>query len=114
MLKGTISYPFLMSAVSKDLIGSLLQCDVSRRLTTSDAIKRHAFFGELNWSHVAMKLIVPPYVPTVREETPGDAHYFDVVNTFEDHAAKMVGSGGGGSKKQVAAKDSRTEEFLNF
>lgn len=63
----------------KDLIGNLLQTDLSKRFGNLkngvDDIKKHAWFNSINWTALYEQSVKPPFVPKV--SGPGDYSQFD-------------------------------------
>jgi len=63
------------SAPAVDLISKLLAKDPSKRLSTSEAIKGHEFFAEIDWRALALKQLKSPYRPHL--ESTDDTKHFD-------------------------------------
>ncbi|KAI8816583.1 kinase-like domain-containing protein [Fimicolochytrium jonesii] len=76
-------FPDDVSPVARDLLSQLLDRDPTRRLGTTgaDAIKRHPFFSETNWSRLLARKIPPPFRPNVLSAT--DTSNFDEEFTSE-------------------------------
>lgn len=72
----------------KDLIGRVLQVEVSRRYgVLRDGVldfKNHKWFKEIDWDSLLNSRIRPPFVPNVK--SPGDTENFDL---FEDEKLKQ-------------------------
>jgi serine/threonine protein kinase len=73
VLNGKIKYPGKkFNAQTKDLVGSLLHADVSRRMVEPRVIERHAFFGDVDWKAVASRQVIPPFTPRLPTEAITD------------------------------------------
>ncbi|KAI8084509.1 kinase-like domain-containing protein [Halteromyces radiatus] len=60
-----------------DFLSGLLERDPYDRLgwDSSEQIKKHGYFGNLDWDDVAQRKLIPPYIPTIESET--DLTHFD-------------------------------------
>ncbi|KAK0085206.1 hypothetical protein PV326_005996 [Microctonus aethiopoides] len=80
-----VKFPRTISVEARDLLGSLLIKDPSRRLGggPNDAkdIMDHAFFSSIDWSDLVLKKIPPPFKPQVTSDI--DTRYFDSEFTGE-------------------------------
>jgi serine/threonine protein kinase len=72
------------SIEAQDILARLLERDPKRRLGTksSDEIKNHPFFADINWDDLYNKRITPPWVPNVKDDA--DTRYFDEEFTTMD------------------------------
>ncbi|ORZ08141.1 kinase-like domain-containing protein [Absidia repens] len=63
--------------ITCEFLSGLLERDPYDRLgwDSSEQIKKHAYFANLDWDDVAQRKLVPPYLPTIRSET--DLTHFD-------------------------------------
>lgn len=79
ILKGKISYPTHFSRNVKDLVGKLLQADLTKRYGNlkggAEDIKRHPWFSEMDWEALENLQIKPAIVPKSRGEM--DTSNFD-------------------------------------
>ena len=82
VIKGTISFPSFIKATPRALVKHLLKADFHQRLTTSQAIKAHPFFEEVDWRAVEQKRAKPPHAPL--QLAPGDAGCFDEYHPRHD------------------------------
>jgi len=77
--RGDLPYPDYMTAVAKGLLESLLKGDPSKRLgggpTDGDEVKRHHFFGGIDWIALEQRRVAPPFRPNISQDT--DVQYFD-------------------------------------
>lgn len=103
---GEINYPASMSPAVKDLLSGLFQKNPDNRLGSgssgSQDIKRHPWFGPINWDQLFRKQASPPFVPNLGSNP---IRYFD--KTFTDKPA--VDSVG-----REEAKLSSTNDFPGF
>ena len=60
--QGRIILPKNMTPVTRDIVRKILVTDPNVRLEIRD-IMQHKFFESVDWSKVARKESVPPYVP---------------------------------------------------
>jgi serine/threonine protein kinase len=79
VLYGTVEFPWGMDAAAKDLIKSLLQRNVGKRLgcgpgQSLDDIKRHRWFRGIDWEQLRRREVTPPFVP--RFSHAGDTSNF--------------------------------------
>ncbi|KAF7544788.1 hypothetical protein G7046_g9709 [Stylonectria norvegica] len=76
---GKVRFPRdTLSQEGRNFVKGLLNRNPKHRLgATDDAeeLKRHAFFGDIDWTLLAKKLITPPFKPKLKSET--DVSYFD-------------------------------------
>ncbi|XP_003740516.1 cAMP-dependent protein kinase catalytic subunit PRKX [Galendromus occidentalis] len=79
ILAGNIDWPKHLVADARDIIKRLLVVERSKRLGSmkngADDVKRHRWFSLVNWHHVYMKRVRPPFVPSVSFD--GDTTNFD-------------------------------------
>jgi protein kinase A len=72
-------YPRDFTDDEQDLIGNLLQVDLTRRLGNMfkgpKEIKEHKYFKDINWEATYARSVVSPYVPSV--SGPNDTSQFD-------------------------------------
>ncbi|KAI8447272.1 AGC protein kinase, partial [Phakopsora pachyrhizi] len=61
---------------TKTLLRGLLQRNPSVRMS-GDRIKKHPYFGMIDWDHVRHKRYIPPYVPAVNPNDATDTQNFD-------------------------------------
>ena len=130
ILYGEIAYPSSMSQLARSLIGALLDRDPKSRLGsgTGDAVevKRHVFFGSINWDGLVKKQVPPPFKPAVESEM--DTSNFDPNFTSQmpdsgppNSAAVAVaagssksGTGGGEKGGKRMSKNMSEGEFKGF
>ncbi|CAM1506970.1 Fc.00g066110.m01.CDS01 [Cosmosporella sp. VM-42] len=76
---GKVRFPRdTLSQEGRNFVKGLLNRNPKHRLgATDDAeeLKRHAFFGDIDWTLLSKKLISPPFKPKLKSET--DVSYFD-------------------------------------
>ncbi|QPH00818.1 hypothetical protein C2857_004837 [Epichloe festucae Fl1] len=76
---GKVRFPRdTLSQEGRNFVKGLLNRNPKHRLgATDDAeeLKRHAFFGDIDWDLLTKKLITPPFKPKLKSET--DVSYFD-------------------------------------
>ncbi|KAI5466139.1 kinase-like domain-containing protein [Mariannaea sp. PMI_226] len=76
---GKVRFPRdTLSQEGRNFVKGLLNRNPKHRLgATDDAeeLKRHAFFGDIDWTLLSKKLITPPFKPKLKSET--DVSYFD-------------------------------------
>ncbi|TIB97764.1 kinase-like protein [Wallemia mellicola] len=70
-----------MDQDTKSLLRGLLQKNPALRLC-EPRIKRHPYFGMLDWGHIAAKRYIPPYIPPTNPNDDLDTQNFD--ETFLD------------------------------
>lgn len=79
ILEGKIQFPKWVDEKAKDLIQGLLVLDKSKRLGSLkrgvEDIKRHQFYGGVDWNVLLAKKVPAPISVTLRDG--GDTHYFD-------------------------------------
>lgn len=65
-----VRYPRFLSIEAVAIMRRLLRKNPERRLGTSEKdaedVKKQAFFRNINWEHLLMKKLKPPFVPTVK------------------------------------------------
>ncbi|MBW0509746.1 hypothetical protein O181_049461 [Austropuccinia psidii MF-1] len=61
---------------TKTLLRGLLQRNPAVRMT-GERIKKHPYFGMIDWDHVRHKRYIPPYVPSVNPDDAMDTQNFD-------------------------------------
>ncbi|KAL1431709.1 hypothetical protein MTO96_013818 [Rhipicephalus appendiculatus] len=80
-----VRYPRFLSIEAVAIMRRLLRKNPERRLGTSEKdaedVKKQAFFRNINWEHLLMKKLKPPFVPTVK--SPEDVSNFDEEFTCE-------------------------------
>ncbi|KAK2072818.1 hypothetical protein P8C59_007151 [Phyllachora maydis] len=76
---GKVRFPRdTLSLEGRNFVKGLLNRNPKHRLGAVDdaeELKRHAFFGDIDWNALAKKLITPPFKPQLKSET--DVSYFD-------------------------------------
>ncbi|KAL2685498.1 hypothetical protein Neosp_006598 [[Neocosmospora] mangrovei] len=76
---GKVRFPRdTLSQEGRNFVKGLLNRNPKHRLgATDDAeeLKRHSFFGDIDWTLLSKKLITPPFKPKLKSET--DVSYFD-------------------------------------
>lgn len=79
IVTGKYRCPSNFSSDLKDLVGHVLQGDITRRYgNLRDGVldfKNHKWFHEINWDSILNSRVTPPFVPRVR--SPGDAANFE-------------------------------------
>ena len=73
ILNKKIYFPWGFDGTAKDLVSKLCHAHLDKRLCSANEIKAHPFFT-MPWGQVALRKLVPPFVPRIKEE--GDIHYF--------------------------------------
>eukprot|EP00051_Salpingoeca_urceolata_P016843 m.226314 g.226314 ORF g.226314 m.226314 type:complete len:831 (-) comp18795_c0_seq6:158-2650(-) len=77
------AFPDAFSATLRDVLSKLLVKDPKHRLgsgsTGTDNVKAHPFFSDIDWRQVYMRELVPPFQPTVKDDT--DVGNFDAYFT---------------------------------
>ncbi|KAK4510110.1 uncharacterized protein ATC70_006281 [Mucor velutinosus] len=73
ILECRVDWPEDMSADLKDLLQNLLTADIEGRYTSQE-IKEHAWFADLNFDQVLKRKVKPPYIPKVKDD--GDTTCF--------------------------------------
>ncbi|KAG0142186.1 hypothetical protein CROQUDRAFT_249694 [Cronartium quercuum f. sp. fusiforme G11] len=66
----------VMDHDTKTLLRGLLQRNPAVRMTGT-RIKKHPYFGMIDWDHVRHKRYIPPYVPAVNPNDATDTQNFD-------------------------------------
>ena len=90
--RGNLPYPPYLSPDARNLLEALLTRDPTRRLgggpLDAQEVKCHPFFRGTDWQAVLERRYVPPFRPSLQEDT--DVKYFDkefvsmpVVNSLE-------------------------------
>ncbi|KAI0125566.1 kinase-like domain-containing protein [Xylariales sp. AK1849] len=76
---GKVRFPRdTLSQEGRNFVKGLLNRNPKHRLGALDdaeELKRHAFFGDVDWDALSRKLITPPFKPKLKSET--DVSYFD-------------------------------------
>lgn len=79
ILEGKIEWPRHLDPVAKDLIKKLLVQDRTKRLgnmkNSTDDVKRHKWFKNIQWDDVFARKLTPPIVPKLSHA--GDTKNFD-------------------------------------
>nr|AFD32691.1 cAMP-dependent protein kinase 4 [Mucor circinelloides] len=73
ILECRVDWPEDMSADLKDLLQNLLTADIEGRYTSQE-IKEHVWFADLNFDQVLKRKVKPPYIPKVKDD--GDTTCF--------------------------------------
>lgn len=104
----------VMDHDTKTLLRGLLQRNPAVRMTGA-RIKKHPYFGMIDWDHVRHKRYIPPYVPAVNPNDATDTQNFD--ETFlamepthvqdEDPASSPAADG---EDKQADSQDQPTSD----
>jgi cGMP-dependent protein kinase len=79
VLKKDLTLPYNGDPSVNSFIKAVLNKKVSKRLTSLDAAKKHAFFKDFNWNDLIDLQIKPPYIPEAIE-----------IKSFEDYPVKYV------------------------
>ena len=74
ILKVKISFPRTFGKESRELVQSLCHANIDRRLVDQGLIRAHPYFTA-PWDKVERRLLVPPFVPRLKDEADRD-HYF--------------------------------------
>lgn len=74
ILKVKISFPRAFGKESRELVQSLCHANIDRRLVDQALIRAHPYFT-VPWDKVERRLMVPPFVPRIKDEGDRD-HYF--------------------------------------
>lgn len=93
ILAGKIEFPRQFDSKAKDLIKKLLTHDRTKRLgclrNGAEDIKRHKWFGKLDWQAVYNCQMPSPYIPEVSHA--GDTHNFDAYpDSVDDQAVPLT------------------------
>ncbi|KAF8318194.1 Pkinase-domain-containing protein [Clavulina sp. PMI_390] len=90
ILSDPLKFPSNMPSTAKSIITELLQRDPTKRLGASGAeeIKRHMFFGSIDWPKLMAKKIQPPFKPSVTDNI--DVSNFDVEFTSENPTSSVI------------------------
>jgi len=77
ILQAKLEMPHELSKNAQGLLRQLFRRDPTRRLgaQSSDEIKNHVFFAEIDWAKLETKSINPPFKPTLKSEL--DTSHFD-------------------------------------
>jgi serine/threonine protein kinase len=68
-LNSELTIPEFIEPESADLIRKFLDRNPETRLTSIEAIKKHAWFKGLDWEKLYRKEIEPPYIPQVAKDS---------------------------------------------
>ena len=72
IVAGHVRYPSHMKPTARDLIGNMLQVDLTKRFGNLkngvNDIKNHKWFEGLDWEAMAKRQIEPPYKPTTSRD----------------------------------------------
>jgi len=90
ILNGDLRFPSYVSPEAQSLLEGLLTRDVDRRLGShsSEDVKKHPFFKDIDWDKLEKKEMVPPYKPKVKDNT--DVTQIDTVFTQERAQDSLV------------------------
>jgi len=90
ILNGDLRFPSYVGPEAQSLLEGLLTRDVDKRLgsQSSDDVKRHPFFKEIDWDKLEKKEMVPPYKPKVKDNN--DVGQIDTVFTQERAQDSLV------------------------
>ncbi|CAO3599324.1 unnamed protein product [Absidia cylindrospora] len=79
VLEDNLEFPSwdVFDPITCDFLSGLLERDPYDRLgwDSSEQIKKHGYFGDLDWDDVAQRKLTPPYLPTIHSDT--DLTHFD-------------------------------------
>ncbi|KAI5186721.1 protein kinase X [Nematocida homosporus] len=71
IIHGKIGFPPYVDAVTRDLIRKLLTTDRKKRIGYKKGAKmicKHAFFRDINWTSMQMRVYTPPIIPQKQNE----------------------------------------------
>lgn len=74
ILKVTITFPRNFGKEARELVGALCHPSMDKRLVDPAIIRAHPFFV-VPWDKVGRRMMVPPFVPRLKDEADRD-HYF--------------------------------------
>lgn len=109
IIENRLSLPAFLDPHVRSLLRSLLTADITRRMVSFDEVKRHLWFARVDWSAMASKRGLPPFVPTVA--SPDDVHNFDTYSRSVDD--EPSGGFGGGRRHKRPASTEDPPEFNN-
>eukprot|EP00826_Nyctotherus_ovalis_P040268 TRINITY_DN394_c0_g1_i34.p1 TRINITY_DN394_c0_g1~~TRINITY_DN394_c0_g1_i34.p1 ORF type:complete len:266 (-),score=75.37 TRINITY_DN394_c0_g1_i34:95-892(-) len=58
-----------LSPNAKDLLGHMLEKDVTKRMTSISDIKKHPFFAGVDFTKIFMRAVKPPFKPLIKSAT---------------------------------------------
>lgn len=94
ILNGELKFPSHVSPTAQDLLTGLLTRDPEKRLGSGSdgvaAIRRHAFFADLDWEKLERREIEPPFKPGVKSKN--DISQIDTMFTGEKALDSVVES----------------------
>jgi len=86
ILKERVSMPLDISLEARRILDQLLEKNATKRLGSSpldfEEIRRHRFFGSIDWAKLAARCLEPPFTPKVTSDT--DTCYFEKEFTGEN------------------------------
>jgi len=90
ILNGELRFPSYVSADAQSLLEGLLTRDVDKRLgsNTSQDVKKHPFFKDIDWEKLEKKEMEPPYKPKVKSDS--DTSQIDSVFLVEKAQDSLV------------------------
>jgi serum/glucocorticoid-regulated kinase 2 len=90
ILNDPLVFPADMSPSAKSLLSRLIERDPTKRLGTNgaDEIRKHPYFGTIDWNLLMQKKIQPPFKPMVESER--DTSNFDDTFTSEAPTDSVV------------------------
>ena len=86
IIKNKLNIPMSLHSDARSFLQALLTADISKRLVNPEDMKAHPWFRGVDWSLVAQRRALPPWVPTL--VGPGDVQNFDLYSVSEDGKAK--------------------------
>jgi len=109
ILNGELRFPSYVSSEAQSLLEGLLTREVDKRLGSgpdgSNEVKRHGFFGEIDWDRLEKKEIDAPFKPKVKSEI--DTSQIDTAFTQERPQDSLVEH----SLSDTAAKENNFDGF---
>ena len=91
------SMPRKWSPELRDLLTQLLQPDISKRLCTAQAVKRHPWFAGVDWAAVEQRRLRAPWVPEMRNAS--DTSHFDTKEEDDEEDDEEESGGGEGGRE---------------
>jgi len=67
-----LEIPSNMDQSARDIISRFLDKNPETRLKTADDVKKHPFFGGIDWQGLMNKTVNPPYIPNVKSKDSVD------------------------------------------
>jgi len=90
ILNGELRFPSYVSSDAQSLLEGLLTRDVEKRLGTgsSEEVKKHPFFKDIDWDRLEKKEVDPPFKPKVKSDI--DTSQIDSVFLVEKAQDSLV------------------------